>query len=84
MVKRIEDLPSNYEIISKLQKQDIFTQLLNKAILPAYWIDYKVIYDFYSQEKSKGLPHSQVVTNTADEFNMSEKHVYKIKKRMES
>lgn len=82
--KKFKNQMTNYELISALQRMDCFSQLLIKAILPMYWIDYKVIYEFYCQEKSKDLGHSQVVTNTAEEYGISEKHVYKIKKRMES
>ncbi len=82
--KTFKDQPTNYELISKLKTMDYFSKLLVKAILPMYWADYSVIYEFYCVEKSKGQKHSQVVTNTADEFNISENQVYHIKKRMES
>ena len=81
--KKMVKQPSNYEVISKLQKLDFFSQLLTKAILPMYWVDYKVIYDFYSQEKLK-VKKSQAITNTSEEYKVSEGQIYHIIKRMEN
>ncbi len=70
-----------YDLISKLEKLEYFPQLLKSGIIPINWVDYKVIYEFYlkEREKQKG---KQLITNVAEEFNVSDRTVYLIVQKM--
>jgi len=80
-----------YELIQKLEKLDYFDQLLKGGIVPMNMIDYKVIYEFYmndlkrlkSDKWAKNIK-GQAKSNTAEEFNITERMVWVIVKRMRS
>ena len=72
---------STYELIEKLEKLDYFQELLKEGILPINLTTYKMIYDFYLQEKTKEKG-KQLITNVAEKFKMSERSVYLIIKKM--
>lgn len=82
---------SNYELIEKLERLPFFNALLKSGIVAINWIDYKVIYEFYTIERdrleakgfSKAKSRGSAVTTTADEYNISERNVYLIIKKME-
>lgn len=70
-----------YELISKLEQLEYFPKLLRTGIIPINWLDYKVIYEFYLIE-SKKASGKQLITNVAQEFNISERKVYFIVQKM--
>ena len=72
-----------YNLISKLEKLPYFNELLMQGILPLNWKNYKEIYEFYLIEKEteKG---KQLITNVAENFNISERSVYLIVQKMEN
>lgn len=70
-----------YELMKELEELPYFKDLLKQGIVPVNWLDYKVIYEFYLKESDKESG-KQLVTNVANEFNISERLVYKIVKRM--
>lgn len=73
---------STYELIEKLEKLDYFNDLLKSGLVPLNWLDYKLIYEFYRGERKKEKFKKQALTNTADEFNVSERTVYLIIQKM--
>ncbi len=73
---------STYDLIEKLEKLDYFNDLLKSGIVPLNWLDYKVIFEFYKVERSREKFKKQALTNTADEFNVSERTVYLIIQKM--
>lgn len=73
---------STYDLINKLEKLDYFNELLKSGLVPVNWIDYKVIYEFYKKERSNCKYRKQALTNTADEFSISERSVYLIIQKM--
>lgn len=73
---------TTYELIEKLEQLDYFNALLRQGIIPMNWVDYKVIYEFYTSERKKEKFKKQALTNTADEFNVSERTVYLIIQKM--
>jgi hypothetical protein len=73
---------STYELINKLEKLDYFNDLLKSGLVPLNWLDYKLIYEFYKEERKKDQLKKQALTNTADEFNVSERTVYLIIQKM--
>jgi hypothetical protein len=80
-----------YELIKKLETLPFFNDLLTSGIIPMNMIDYKVIFEFYNQElcqlsKSKYNKNvkSQAQFNTATEYNISEKTVRNVVKKMKS
>ena len=75
---------TTYELISKLQKLDYYKDLLKQGIIPMTVIDYKLIYEYYCKEKSRGIRHSEAITFTGEEFNLGDRSIYIIIKRMEN
>lgn len=73
---------STYDLINKLEKLDYFNELLKSGLVPVNWIDYKVIYEFYKKERISCKYRKQALTNTADEFSISERSVYLIIQKM--
>lgn len=73
---------STYDLINKLEKLDYFNDLLTSGILPSNWLDYKVIFEFYQKERERCDRRKKALTNTADEFNVSERTVYLIIQKM--
>lgn len=70
-----------YKLIIELEQLPYFKDLLKQGIVPMTWIDYKVIYEFYLRESEKENG-TQLIANVAQEFNVSERLVYKIVKKM--
>lgn len=73
-----------YELIEKLESLPYFNELLKRGLVPINWVDYKVIYEFYQSELPKYKKRQQALTNTADEFDVSERSVYLIIQKMKN
>lgn len=73
-----------YELISRLQDLPYYNELLKQGIIPITLIDYKVIYEFYCKEKNSGIKGGQLITNVGEEFNIGDRLVYNIVKKMET
>lgn len=81
-----------YELLKKLEKLEYFNNLLTSGIIPLNWIDYKMIFEFYTKELLKlsageittARMKRQAKTNTAEEFSIGESSVYQIIKKMTS
>lgn len=73
-----------YELLSKLQELPYYNQLLKQGVVPITLVDYKVIYEWYLQEKSSGTKGGQLITNVGEEFKIGDRTVYAIIKSMES
>ena len=81
---------TTHEILDELEKLPYFNSLLTSGIIPMNWMDYKVIFEFHEEEMKrlgnckyqiKGYER-QAKENTAKEFNVSERTVYAIIKKM--
>lgn len=83
---------SAYDLISKLEKLDYFSELLTHGLVPINWLDYKVIYEFYLNELEKfrvdgkvsAKNKRQAKENTAEEYGVSEVQVYRIIQKMKA
>lgn len=75
---------TTHELIQKLEDLPYFNELLKRGLVPINWVDYKLIYEFYKVELKKEAMRKQALTNTADEFNVSERTVYLIIKKMKN
>lgn len=73
-----------YELIQKLEDLPYFNELLKRGLVPINWMDYKLIFEFYESELKKEKFRKQALTNTAVEFNVSERTVYLIIKKMKN
>lgn len=73
-----------YQLINQLSKRDDFKLLMKSGIIPIQYLDWKVIYEFYTKERSRGIRHSEAITFTAEEFGKSDNWVWKVKYKMES
>lgn len=80
-----------YELIQKLEQLPYYRELLTGGIIPMSVIDHKVIYEFYLRElvklrssKYQKNIKTQAKYNTAVEFDISERSVYMIVRKMKS
>lgn len=73
---------STYDLINKLEGLPYFNDLLKSGLVPVNWLDYKVIFEFYKAELDRETRRKQALTNTAEEFNVSERTVYLIVQKM--
>lgn len=77
-------MENTYDLIQKLEDLPYFNELLKSGLVPINWVDYKLIYEYYRTELKKEKFRKQALTNTADEFNVSERTVYLIIKKMKN
>lgn len=75
---------TTYQLLCRLIKDDMFSHYVKAGIIPVEFIDYKLIYEFYTKEKSREIRHSEAITFTGEEFNKSDNWIWKIKYKMES
>lgn len=87
-----KQMVTTYKLIEKLQQLDYFNDLLRRGVIPANWLDYKMIYEYYCAEletlrldkwKTKSVER-QAKHNTAEKFSISERSVYLIIQKMKS
>jgi hypothetical protein len=62
---------TNYELAKKIETDPFSLTLMKRGILSLIILDYKVYYERYLLEK-KGERKGIAITNTADEFKVSE------------
>ncbi|UAB84346.1 hypothetical protein INR75_19685 [Zunongwangia sp. SCSIO 43204] len=70
-----------YQLLHKLENLPFYNKLFTTGIVPMIWLDYKLIYEFYLEEL-KSQKKVQAITNTAEEFNLSERSIYSIIRKM--
>lgn len=70
-----------YNLLQELENANLLTKCVKGGVIPMNLTAQKKIYEYYLQEKAK-YQNSQAITNTADEFHISEKYVYKIVYKM--
>lgn len=68
--KMVENL-TNYELAKKIENDSFSLLLMKRGILSLIIFDYKVYYERYLSEK-QGQRKGIAITNTADEFGVSE------------
>lgn len=81
---------TSIELLNALESLPYFNLLLKKGIVPINWLDYKIIYEFYSKKvselESEGFGHQKAKrtanTITGEEFKISERTVYLIIQKM--
>lgn len=62
---------TNYELAKKIEKDSFCLTLMKRGILSLIIFDYKVYYERYLMER-KSHRKGMAITNTADEFRVSE------------
>lgn len=71
-----------FELLERLEKLDYYNELQTSGIIPMVHICHKEIYEFYkSQTNQEGL---EAKTITAEKYNITERSVYLIIKKMRS
>lgn len=73
-----------YSLICKLVNSPDLPKYVKAGLISYTLIDYKLIYEYYCNEKARGVRNSEAILYTAEEFNKSENMIYKIKTRLES
>jgi len=65
---------TNYEIVKRIESDDFCLELLRRGIISLKILDYKIYYERYISE-SKRFSICQAITNTAEEFKVSERTI---------
>lgn len=68
-------MESTYEVIKRIENNMDFTILLKKGIIPLSVLSKKCYYERYLQERLQ-TSKMQSITNTSEEFRISQKTVY--------
>lgn len=63
---------TNYEFISSLVEKNILYAAVRRGIIHVSAMDYKIYYEKYKIEKEKTKDKKQAITNTAEDYNVSE------------
>lgn len=71
------------ELIKSMEELGLFTPLLQKGIISLKIMSYKVYYERFKQEEQR-FGKVQALTNTADEFRVTEKTIRNAVNFMES
>lgn len=72
---------NNYEFIKNLDKET-YLSLIKRGFIPIHIMDWLLIYEHFLKEK-KNHKKSVAITFCQDEFNVSERQIYKIIEKME-
>ena len=73
---------STYELITKIENDSTFLNLLRKGLIPLSVLDRKCYYERYTLEL-KTNTKMQSISNAAEEYNVSERTIYNAIKFME-
>ena len=76
-------MDTTYNLIKKIENDSLFIILLKKGLIPLSILDRKCYYERYILERTTNSK-LQSITNTADEYNVSERTIYNAIKLMEN
>ena len=76
-------MDTTYNLIKKIENDSLFIILLKKGLIPLSILDRKCYYERYILERNTN-GKLQSITNTADEYNVSERTIYNAIKLMEN
>jgi hypothetical protein len=65
---------TTYEVIKKIESDPFCLELMRRGIITLKILDYKVYYERYLSELQR-VSICQAITNTAEEFNVSERTI---------
>ena len=65
---------NTYELIKKSEDDILFLHLLKKGLIPISVLDKKVYYERFLKERGFNSK-AQAITNTAEEYNVSERTI---------
>ena len=68
-------MESTYDVIKRIEDNLDFTIFLKKGLIPISILTKKVVYEFYMSER-KTNSKMQSISNTSEEYKISEKTVY--------
>ena len=74
---------NTYELIKQTEDEILFLNLLRKGLIPISVMDKKVYYEHYLNERKKN-GKMQAITNTAEEYNVSERTIRRALEVMEN
>lgn len=69
------------KIIKKLEDLGLFSECVKCGLISANVLMYRDVYENYLKQKEKHS-NAQAITNTAEDFHISEQYVYKIIKKL--
>lgn len=73
---------NTYELIKTVENDSLFLNLLRKGLIPLSVLDRKCYYERYKLERETNNK-MQSITNTAEEYKVSERTIYNAIKFME-
>ncbi len=65
-------MANTYELIKKLENNSDFLNLLSKGVVPITIFEKKVYYEKFLIEEQKEQSKMQIITNVAEDCNVSE------------
>ena len=75
-------MATTYELIKKIEDDTSFLVLLQKGIIPLSILDKKCYYEHYLNER-KTVSNAQSISNTSEDYNVSEMTIRRAIKVME-
>ena len=78
----IIELLAEMEDALRAKRKGLFQDLIRNGLFDSIILTHREIFLYFDKEKKLGKKVVQAVTNTADEFGISESSVYKIMKSM--
>ena len=70
-------MENNYNLIKRIENSQEFLLLIKKGLLPLSILDKKVYYEYFIDDFKKTNSSSQSVTNTSEEFDKSERTIFR-------
>lgn len=74
---------NTYELIQNIENDDRYLFLFKKGLVSLKVMDYKLYYERYKRERLSESK-TQAISNTAEEYNVSERTIRNAIERMES
>ena len=70
-------MENNYNLIKRIENSQEFLLLIKKGLLPLSILDKKVYYEYFINDFKNTNSSSQSVTNTSEEFDKSERTIFR-------
>lgn len=77
-------MENRYKLIKRIENSSEFLALISKGMLPMVILEHKVYYEYYLDDLKKTQSKSQSVLNTSEEFDKSERTIFRAIQFMKS
>lgn len=77
-------MENTYDLIKRIEDSKEFLALISKGLLPITILDRKVYYEYYLNDLKRTESPNQSVLNTSEEFDKSERTIFRAIQFMKS